>query len=383
MMIFKNVVWMGLGAAVALAVGHYTAQGTPPVKAPDPPQAAASATGVSNSRRNAIVIATEETSPAVVSVNVRRSDVVAERPSGDPFFDFFGPQLRRREISSLGSGFIVDHEGHILTNAHVLGVNEGGELQAVWVTLPDGRQFPAKVVGADADNDIAVLSIQAKNLPVARLQTVDDNLIGEWVVAIGNPFGYLIGDPKPTVTVGVISAVRRSFSSQSGIHYFNMIQTDASINPGNSGGPLVNTDGKVIGINTFILTGGGSSQGSIGLGFAIPIEKAKLVMDELLKYGTIRQFTTGLYAEPDYNPHHHGVTVARVDAGSPADKAGLQAGDVLYAVAGKRIDDLQDVLDLFRQFQVGEKVEILYRRHGQNRRTEMTLQEAPRSRSIF
>lgn len=339
----------------------------------------------SESRRNAIVIASEKISPAVVSVNVKRGEVVAESPFfNDPFFNFYGPQLRKREMSSLGSGVIVDSKGLILTNVHVLGAGEPGDLEAVWVTLPDGRQFNARVIGADPDNDLAVLKIEGKNLPVADMQDEEDNLIGEWVVAIGNPFGYLIGDSKPTVTVGVISALKRSFSSQSGIHYHNMIQTDASINPGNSGGALVNGDGKVIGINTFILTGGGQSQGSIGLGFAIPIQKARLVMNELVKYGHIRDFTTGLYADLSPDPAHPGVQITGVDRKSPADKAGLAKGDIIFSVAGKRIESFQDIQDVFKLFQVGETVEILYWRNGNKRSTQMILEEMPKpKRDIF
>jgi serine protease Do len=251
------------------------------------------------------------------------------------------------------------------------------------VTLPDGRQFPAKLVGADGANDLAVVKIKTPELPVASLQEKPDNLIGEWVVAIGNPYGYLIGDTKPTVTVGVISALNRTFSSTSDIHYHNMIQTDASINPGNSGGALVNADGQVIGINTFIFTGGGQSQGSIGLGFAIPILKAKLVMDELIKYGRIREFTTGVYADPNLDESRPGVAIAGLDRGSPGEKAGLKVGDVIYEVAGKRITTLQDIQDVFKLFQVGESVEILYLRGNEKRKTSILLEEKPRKRKIF
>ena len=194
-------------------------------------------------------------------------------------------------------------------------------------------------------------------------------------MAIGNPYGYLIGDTKPTVTVGVISAVNRTFSSTSDIHYHNMIQTDASINPGNSGGALVNADGKVIGINTFIFTGGGQSQGSIGLGFAIPIQKARLVMDELIKYGRIREFTTGIYADPNMDEARPGVVIAGLDRGSP--------GDVIYEVAGKRINTLQEVQDVFKLFQVGESVEILYLRGTEKRKTSILLEEKPRKKKFY
>lgn len=339
----------------------------------------------SESRRTGIVVATERAAPAVVSITVRRSSVVAYGNPffQDPFFDFFGPQYRRKETGSLGSGVIVSKEGYILTNSHVVGASEGGELEAITVTLPDGRQFPAKLIGADNANDLAVVRIQAQDLPVAQIQDRADNMVGEWVVAIGNPYGYLIGDTKPTVTVGVISAVNRSFSSTSDVHYHNMIQTDASINPGNSGGALVNVDGRLIGINTFIFTGGGQSQGSIGLGFAIPIQKARLVMEELIKYGRIREFTTGIYADPNMDQSRPGATVAGIDKGSPGDKAGLKAGDIIYEVAGKRINTLQDIQDVFKLFQVGESVEILYLRLQEKRKALILLEEKPGRRKLY
>ncbi|MEO7427418.1 MAG: trypsin-like peptidase domain-containing protein [Fibrobacteria bacterium] len=358
-----------VGAAHQPAIGQVNANGSDP----------------SQSRRTAIVVATETAAPSVVSVTVRRSAVVAYGNPffQDPFFDFFGPQYRRKEMSSLGSGVIVSKDGYILTNNHVVGASgDGGQLEGITVTLSDGRQFGAKLVGADNANDLAVVRIQAPDLPVARMQEKNDNMIGEWVVAIGNPYGYLIGDTKPTVTVGVISAMNRSFSSTSDIHYHNMIQTDASINPGNSGGALVNADGKLIGINTFIFTGGGQSQGSIGLGFAIPIQKAKLVMDELIRYGHIREFTTGIYADPNMDAGIPGAAVAGVEKGSPGEKAGLKAGDVIYEVAGKRINVLQDIQDVFKLFQVGESVEILYLRQGEKRKTSILLEEKAKRRRL-
>lgn len=344
--------------------------------------------GVSQGRRNAIVLAAEKASPSVVSITVKRSQVVAYRNPyfNDPFFEFFAPELRKREFSSLGSGVIVSDKGFILTNAHVVGggeEGEGGTLEMLQVTLPDGRKFSAKLVGLDKDIDLAVLRIEGKNLPVAEMQDKADNLIGEWVVAIGNPYGYLIGDSKPTVTVGVISAVGRTFSSQSGIHQHNMIQTDASINPGNSGGALVNAEGKVIGINTFIFTGGGQGQGSIGLGFALPIQKAKLVMDELIRYGYIRQFTTGLYTDPYAEIPVPGMWVAQVEKGSPADKAGIKAGDIIIRVAGRDILNFRDIQDIFKLFQVGESVDITYYRDGKSFGTSMTLTEAGRKGKVY
>lgn len=348
-----------------------------------PPSAQATAPlSATASRRNAVVAAVEKVAPAVVSVNVRRAQVVAYRNPyfNDPFFDFFRPQLRKEEVSSLGSGILVSDKGHILTNAHVLGLDSPGELEAVWVNLPDGRRFAAQYLGGSVENDIAVLKIEGDRLPVAELQETDDNLIGEWVVAIGNPFGTLIGDTSPSVTVGVLSATHRTFTSESGIRSHDMLQTDASINPGNSGGPLVNADGKVIGVNTFIFTGGGQSQGSIGLGFALPIRKAKAVMDEILRYGGLREFTTGLYADPGYAWQGPGVLIAKVEKGSPGAKAGIRPGDVIVEVAGRKIRDLREVQDILRLFQVGEKVEVGLVRGGKRTTAVLVLEAAARTK---
>jgi serine protease Do len=256
---------------------------TPRTAAPD----------LSNSRRTAIVTAAERVSPSVVSVSVVTTRVVRSDPIPgmfrDEFFDrFFPPTEYRQRIPGLGSGVIVDNSGLVLTNEHVV---RGAE--DVKVTLTDGRQLPAKVLGGTAIYDLAILKVEANKLPVAPLGDSDDLVVGEWAIAIGNPFGYLLADTQPTVTAGVISATRRDIKSEAtetGV-YKNMIQTDAAINPGNSGGPLVNADGQVIGINTFIFT---STGGSIGLGFAIPINLAKRILGEVEKYGRVRAAWPGM-----------------------------------------------------------------------------------------
>jgi len=373
-------------ALLAFAMGAAPGASAPAVSAPavSAPGTATQGSSPSDVRRTAIVTATEKAAPSVVSITVKRSAMVAYGNPffQDPFFEYFGPQYRRKEMSSMGSGVIVSKEGVIITNSHVVG-GEGGELSGITATLSDGRQFEAKLIGVDKANDLAVVKIKGEKLPVALMQEKPDNLIGEWVVAIGNPYGYLIGDTKPTVTVGVLSAVNRTFSSTSGILYHNMIQTDAPINPGNSGGALVNAEGRLIGINTFIFTGGGQSQGSIGLGFAIPIQKAKLVVDELIRYGRIREFTTGIYADPHMQQSRPGVAVAGLDPGSPGEKAGLKPGDLIYEVAGKHINTLQDIQDVFKLFQVGEQVEILYLRGREKRKTSILLEEKRGERNLF
>jgi len=381
----ENRVAQGAKALAQAGPGALQAEPSPGTASP-PDDLGAINASIHQSRRNAIVDAAEKASPSVVSITVKRSQVVAYRNPyyADPFFDFFPPEYRKKEFSSMGSGVLVTKEGYLLTNAHVVGApEEGGAIEQLTVTLADGRRFPAQLVGMDADIDLAVLRIQGDDLPVAELQSSPDNLIGEWVVAIGNPYGYLIGDTKPTVTVGVISAVGRTFSNQSGIHYHNMIQTDASINPGNSGGALVNAQGQVIGINTFIFTGGGQTQGSIGLGFAQPIQKAKLVMDELIRYGYIRQFTTGLFTDPYVNLKIPGMLVTGVEKDSPAAKAGLEKGDIITRVAGKQIRNFHDIQDIFKLFQVGESVSIEYNRGGKNREAKMVLEEAKPKGKVY
>ncbi len=341
---------------------------------------------INQTRRNAIVTATELAQPSVVSISVSRAQIVRLRNPffDDPFFDYFGTQYRRREVSSLGSGVILNNTGHIVTNSHVLGDGPAKDITKIVVNLSDGRQLEGKLIGRDPNNDLAVLQVKAENLPEARTGDASDNLIGEWVIAIGNPFGYLISDAKPTVTVGVISALNRSFQPSSGIHYHNMIQTDASINPGNSGGALVNADGNVIGINTFIFTGGGASQGSIGIGFAIPIQKAKLVVKELIKYGYIREFTTGIYTDPSLDEvigNQSGIVISGLVPNSPGEKAGLKVGDVLVSVAGRMVANLQDVMEIFKLFQVGEAVELEFARNQQRKKTKIILEEKPRQSS--
>ncbi len=220
-------------------------------------------TPVDQSRHNAITQAIERAAPAVVSINVAVSPRTSPLEPG--FWDFFYmPSPRKREIETSGSGFFFDKEGHILTNYHV--VADADYIHSV--TLPDGRQIETEFVGGDKRTDLAVLKAKGEHLPFAQMGDSDNLIIGEWTVAIGNPFGGLITDPEPSVTVGVVSANKRRLSPTIGQGerlYQRMIQTDAAINPGNSGGPLVNAMGEVIGVNTMIFSRDG---GSNGLGFA-------------------------------------------------------------------------------------------------------------------
>jgi len=228
------------------------------------------------SRQNAITRAVAEVEPAVVSVNVIKTQIVRGRyPSNFGFFgffDFFGPM--RRQVQSIGSGIIYDPDGYVITNAHVVqGATD------IKIVLPDQREFDAELIGIDNVHDIAKLRIRGNSLPHARLGNSDELMVGEWSIALGNPYGYLMNDSKPSVTVGVISAIGRNIApDNTGTQYLNMIQTDTAINQGNSGGPLVNIHGEVIGINTFIFSETG---GSIGLGFAIPINTVRGIVDSL------------------------------------------------------------------------------------------------------
>jgi serine protease Do len=337
-----------------------------------PKAAAAPTQSVSASRRTAITEAVARVAPAVVTVQTE----VVERVPVDPFDWITGRQSGERIGAGLGSGFITDPSGTIVTNAHVV-----AGATRVSVAMRDGKTFPAKVLGVDEQNDLAVLKIDAKNLPVAPLGSSDDVIIGEWAIAIGNPYGFLLGNSEPSVTAGVISATGRNLIGQSegGGAYVDMIQTDASINPGNSGGPLVNADGVVIGVNTSIYSPSG---GSVGLGFAIPINRAKRVTEDLVAHGRLRQPWVGVkLVQPNANDPraalNAGVFVSAIVPGSPAAQAGIQPGDQLVR-AGTRVlknpfDWEAERLDL----RVGERVPIVVRRNGRDLTVNVQVADLP------
>ncbi len=318
-----------------------TAHGPTPLERTLASAQAQETASIDDSRRNAIVTAAERVGRSVVSVNVVATQIVRERGPGlfqDPYFErLFPPRFRERQIESLGSGFIVSQDGYVLTNDHVVrGATE------IVVTLLDGRQYTAQLVGADPATDLAVIKVEASGLPAVPLGDSDDLLIGEWAIAIGNPFGYLLEDPNPSVTVGVISAVGRDVRADASLGgqqvWSNMIQTDAAINPGNSGGPLVNARGEVIGVNAFIFSGG--TGGSIGLGFAIPINRAKRVLSDIVRFGEIRHPWVGVHltdTDPQGGASARGALVRRVDPGSPAERAGIEPGDRIVAVEDRSL----------------------------------------------
>ena len=325
-------------------------------------------TEIDESRRTAIVRAAEEVSPSVVSISVL-SRVVASVPFfEDPFFgefwrEFFPPRLYEREVQSLGSGVIISESGYIVTNAHVV-----KDAESIKVTLPDGRTFDGKIVGIADKFDIALIKVDGNNLPVAKIGDSDNLLIGEWVIAVGNPFGFLLEDLQPTVTVGVVSALHRTIKGHSERIYRDMIQTDAAINPGNSGGPLVNALGKVIGINTFIFT---KSGGSEGIGFAIPINTVMRIVGELKEYGHMREGYLGFTVQDmdkdlkeamEY-PYTYGVLVNSVDPKGPASGK-IHERDIIITMDNRKLFNTGDFEDITYALVPDQKIRLKVWRNG-------------------
>lgn len=338
---------------------------------------------IEESRINAIVLAAQKVSPAVVSISVIQTRYLSTSPLlGDEFFnrffrDFFPPRVYKQEVHSLGSGFIIDREGYILTNAHVI-----RDAEKIKVTLPDGREFDARIAGEDPLLDIALLKIDNSELPVAPLGDSDHLIIGEWAIAIGNPFGYLLEDPQPSVTAGVISALHRDIKPKSGwvSTYKDMIQTDAAINPGNSGGPLVNAMGEVIGINTFIFTAGGGSE---GIGFAIPINTAKKIVKELVEYGKVREVWLGIDVQ-ELTPElaktigaKEGVLVTDVEKGSAGERGDVEVGDLIVEINRRKVRNVDDWEAAVSSLVVGEKVRLKVLRNNKPLELSLIAKEAP------
>jgi len=323
------------------------------------PARVASQTSVAASRKTALVSATERVAPAVVSIHVFSHERVSAR---SPWDFFFVPEGAERVVEGYGTGFVIRPSGIIVTNQHVV-----SNAQRVVVTLTDGSELDGKVLGEDPVTDIAVVKVNRSGLPTAPLGKSTDLMIGEWVVALGNPFAYMLGNAEPTVTVGVVSATGRNIlptGDQPGL-YLDMIQTDAAINPGNSGGPLTNALGEVVGVNSSIFS---SSGGSIGLGFAIPIERALSVTDLIMRSGAVRRAWTGLEVEGPSAMRSWrnlgGVTISNVARGGPAERAGLKAGDVLVQANGHTIRNFLDWEAVKLDLKVGDTVDLTVRQGG-------------------
>lgn len=313
----------------------------------------------------------ERVGPGVVNVSVRGRAAIARSPLfRDPlfrhFFNFPGP-AKEHEVQSVGSGVIIDAEdGYVVTNHHLI---VGAE--AVSVVLNDGRRLEADVVGSDSQADVAVLEIQADNLTAVPFGNSDDLKIGDFVVAIGNPFG--IGQ---TATLGIVSALGRSGLGIS--DYENHIQTDAAINPGNSGGALVDQEGRLIGINTAIMTRGGAN---IGIGFAIPVNTVRSLVDQILTYGEARRGRLGVQIQ-DLTPDlaealridaDGGALVSRVFPGTAAEEAGVHAGDAIVALEGRAVESSAELRNQISLMEPGRKVELTIVRKGQRRTLDATL----------
>ncbi len=341
---------------------------------------------VSDSRQTAITRAVEKVSPCIVGINVEEVREVQD-PFGnfwgnDPFFkQFFGDRgqsgPQKQVVKGLGSGYIISNDGYILTNDHV-----AGNATKISVTLTTGETVSAKLIGSDPNTDVALLKIDKGNLPYITLGNSDNVIIGEWAIALGNPFGLFEVNDKPSVTVGVVSAVNMKVAADGRRAYKDMIQTDASINAGNSGGPLVNADGEVIGMNTIIYTGGNGSNGSIGVGFAISINRVKKIMEELKANGKIeRNFNAGFNIQgideriaKYYNLEDtKGVIVNQIAKGGLADDAGLKVEDVIIQANGEVIRNEQDLIALVNDLKVGDTLKLKIIRSKSEKEIEMKL----------
>jgi serine protease DegQ len=318
--------------------------------------------------------AAKRATPTVVNVfTTKESRVAPDHPFlSDPLFRrFFGDQQRRQQTSSLGSGVLVATDGTILTNHHVIDGADGIE-----VLLADGRRGKAKLIGSDPETDLAVLRVELPDLPAIELADSERARIGDVVLAIGNPFG--VGQ---TVTMGIVSALGRT---QLGINTFeNFIQTDAAINPGNSGGALVDTEGRLIGINTAIYSRTG---GSLGIGFAIPTSTARNVMDQILRNGSVvrgyigvePQDVTPELAQAFKLPRKDGAIISGVMRGGPADKAGVRTGDILIEVDGRPIPNTATMLDVIAQITPGAVGRFNFVRDGREVSLPITVGKRPR-----
>ena len=320
----------------------------------------------------------KESAPAVVIVATRGKLQQPQMQEPHPFFDhpfferFFGerPNPQPRRPRAMGSGVIVDAEnGYLLTNHHVI-----DKAEQITVALTDRREFEAEVVGADPETDIALLKIDADSLTALPFADSDELQIGDYVVAIGNPFGL-----GQTITAGIVSAVGRSGLRLES--YEDFIQTDAAINVGNSGGALINLKGELVGINTAIFSGRG---GNIGIGFAIPINMARQIMDQLLTHGEIQRGRIGVQIQdliPDLaealgTSHERGAVVAQVIPGTPAEAAGLQIGDVIVEMNGEAVVGSSDLRNKVGLLRVGDAVRLTIERDGEPMTIELAVGES-------
>ncbi|WP_242978807.1 S1C family serine protease [Rhodohalobacter mucosus] len=334
---------------------------------------------IENSRRNAITNAVESASASVVSIMA--TEPVRQLNPQDEFFRyFFGGQMPR-ENSSMGSGFLISEDGLIVTNQHVVGTNPS----EIMVSTIDGKTYPAELIGVDELTDIALIRIETEEpMPYTEFADSDEVIVGEWAIALGNPFG-LFDDGNPTVTVGVISATNRDFRPDPNNPrvYIDMIQTDAAINRGNSGGPLLNSSGDIIGMNTFIYTGG-TSAGFVGLSFAIPSNRIERIINQLLTTGVVMldydpgmEFTS-MTEQLIYRyrlPYVHGLLVTGVNRGGPAFDSGIMPGDVIVKIGEERVVSEMHAWALLRDFEVGDTMRVELIREYELFETDISLRQ--------
>jgi serine protease Do len=345
---------------------------------------------INSARQNAITRASAKSRPAIVGINVTAIEQVNSPYMNDPFFSFFfGENYSKsyRKVHGLGSGFIVSPDGYIITNHHV-----AGNAKEIIVTLTSGEKYPAKIIGSDMTSDVALLKIDAKNLPYLKLANSDDLIIGEWVIAMGNPFGLFDMNSKPTVTVGVVSNLDLNMINEDSPYdrvYKGMIQTDAAISSGNSGGPLLNANGDVIGMNTVIFSTSQNMQGagSIGIGFAIPVNRIKKIVD-MLKTGKSIDRSTYIGMEIDeineravkyYNlDKNEGFFVTRIFRNSPAEKAGIELGDIILSINGTKIFRSEDYFIELLDTKVGDKLTFELLSHNKIVKKDVILESLKR-----
>ncbi len=398
--LWRFLILGGLAAAVILGIrsnrdaGSISAQQVSPAgtsTAVASPQSAPSA----ESLESAFTRIAKDVGPAVVSISTEQVEKVRQyfrgSPFGDPFEEFFRQfygDVPEREFHrfGLGSGVIIDARGYVLTNEHVI-----ADADKITVTLSDGREFPGEVRGKDPRSDLAVIKIEAKQLPVAVLGDSETVRTGQWAVALGNPFGLMGAGPsvralgtEPTLTVGVVSALNRQLPRMSRFDrdYSSLIQTDAAINPGNSGGPLLNLQGDIIGINVAILS---SSRGYEGVGFAIPVNKAKAILASLIEgkkvvYGWLGvhiQDITDDVAEYYSLTDRVGVLVYQVVEDGPAGKAGMKDGDIIRSVDGTAVEHTRQLIELVSRMPAGQETAIGVLREGKPLTLQVEIGERP------
>ena len=332
-------------------------------------------------RETKITKAIEKVSNSVVGINVTQIRKRNNNFQFNPWNNFF-QQNNRYKVQNSGSGVLISSDGYIISNAHVV-----EDAYEIIVTLMGGEEYKASVIGVDYPTDIALLKINGTNFKNITFGNSDSLILGEWVIALGNPLGLFTVSDKATATIGILSGMNMDFGlKESGRVYQNMIQTDAAINSGNSGGPLINILGEVIGINTFIMTGSGYSSGSIGIGFAIPINLVKEVTEELKLYGKVeRNFQTGISVQPVDKyikqylrlPSNNGVIITDIEKKSSGEKAGLKIGDIILQVEEKPVNSRTEILTIISESlkKTGDYITFSIWRDGRQINVKILLSE--------